>query len=238
LVGTVGGGSDIDGAAVKTLSASGQIITFVCDGSKYFSLSTNLDTDTVLSSSSDLTAMSSSATAMDISSDYLLVGDGSDSEAIKKQLIDRIVMPIGSVVPYAGSTTPTNKGWLLCDGSAVSRTTYAALFALISTTYGIGDGSTTFNLPDCTGRVVAGKESSETRLTTAESGINGGTLGATGGAESVTLTVSEIPGAANTEGLQNSGDNLREYLQSPSSSASSHNNTQPTIVLNYIIRAL
>lgn len=60
------------------------------------------------------------------------------------------VAPVGSVTMYAALTAPT--GWLLCDGAAVSRTTYAALFAIISTGYGVGDGSTTFNLPDMTGR--------------------------------------------------------------------------------------
>lgn len=55
------------------------------------------------------------------------------------------------VSDFAGTSAPT--GWLLCDGTAVSRTTYAALFAVISTVYGVGDGSTTFNLPDGRGRV-------------------------------------------------------------------------------------
>jgi len=54
--------------------------------------------------------------------------------------------PTAAVLPYAASTAPD--GWLLCNGSAVSRTTYAALFAAIGTSYGSGDGSTTFNLPD------------------------------------------------------------------------------------------
>jgi|TARA_B100001964_G_scaffold199809_1_gene226366 hypothetical protein len=54
--------------------------------------------------------------------------------------------PTGAVITFAGSTAPD--GWLLCDGSAVSRTNYAGLFAVISTIYGEGDGSTTFNLPD------------------------------------------------------------------------------------------
>ena len=57
----------------------------------------------------------------------------------------------GMIKPFAGTTVPT--GYLLCDGSAVSRTTYADLFAAIGTTYGSGDGSTTFNLPDLTNRV-------------------------------------------------------------------------------------
>lgn len=64
------------------------------------------------------------------------------------------VPPSGSVIDFAGSAAPT--GWLLCDGSAVSRATYAALFAVVSTTYGAGDGSTTFNLPDCRGRMTVG----------------------------------------------------------------------------------
>lgn len=56
------------------------------------------------------------------------------------------VMPVGAITAYAAATAPA--GWLLCDGSAVSRTTYAALFAVIGTAYGPGDGSTTFNLPN------------------------------------------------------------------------------------------
>jgi len=64
-------------------------------------------------------------------------------------------IPAGTVNDYAGGTAPS--GWLICDGSAVSRTTYAGLFTAISTTYGVGDGSTTFNLPDLRGRVTVGK---------------------------------------------------------------------------------
>lgn len=56
------------------------------------------------------------------------------------------LVPIGSVVMYGGSTAPT--GWLLCNGQAVSRTTYITLFTVIGTTYGVGDGSLTFNVPD------------------------------------------------------------------------------------------
>jgi microcystin-dependent protein len=81
---------------------------------------------------------------------------------------------------WAAASAPT--GWLLCDGSAVSRTTYAGLFAILSTTYGVGDGSTTFNLPDLRGRFPVGK--------------NAGTfsaLGGTGGEETHTLTVPEMP---------------------------------------------
>jgi phage-related tail fiber protein len=62
--------------------------------------------------------------------------------------------PVGSYLLFAGKTLPS--GYLLCNGAAVSRTTYAALFAVIGTTYGAGDGSTTFNLPNLDGRVLQG----------------------------------------------------------------------------------
>lgn len=62
----------------------------------------------------------------------------------------------GTVLDFGGSAAPT--GWLLCYGQAISRATYAPLFAAIGTTFGVGDGSTTFNLPDCRGRVHAGKD--------------------------------------------------------------------------------
>lgn len=62
------------------------------------------------------------------------------------QYAQRFIIPVGGVLLFMGSTPPT--GFLAADGSAVSRTTYAHLFAVIGTTYGVGDGSTTFNLPD------------------------------------------------------------------------------------------
>lgn len=64
--------------------------------------------------------------------------------------------PLGIIADFAGATAPT--GWMLCYGQAISRTTYAALFAVIGTAWGVGDGSTTFNLPDFRGRVGAGKD--------------------------------------------------------------------------------
>lgn len=66
----------------------------------------------------------------------------------------QVVAPTGLLMAFAASTAPT--GWLEANGAAVSRTTYAALFAVIGTTYGTGDGSTTFNLPDARGRVFRG----------------------------------------------------------------------------------
>ena len=154
--------------------------------------------------------------------------------------------PAGAVVPYGASTAPS--GWLLCDGSVVSRATYSDLFAAIGTTFGVGDGSTTFGLPDCTGRVIAGKESSETRLTTALSGINGGTLGATGGSEAHTLITAELPShshaynATTTPGGFAAGSGTSAARSSASGTTGStgggtaHANVQPTIILTYIIK--
>lgn len=98
------------------------------------------------------------------------------------------LLPAGTIAYTAATTAPS--GWLLCDGSAKSRTDYARLFAAIGTTFGTGDGVTTFNLPDGRGRVIAGKDnmggSAAGRLTNAVSGVTGTTLGAAGGSESYT----------------------------------------------------
>lgn len=92
-------------------------------------------------------------------------------------------VPIGTVLPYAATSVPAN--WLLCAGQAVSRTAYADLFTLIGTTYGSGDGSTTFNLPDLRGRTIAGKDdmngSAANRITAAIAGFSGTGLGNAGG---------------------------------------------------------
>lgn len=93
--------------------------------------------------------------------------------------------PVGTQLSYGGSSAPT--GWLLCAGQAISRTTYSALFAVIGTTYGVGDSSTTFNVPDKRGRASFGKDnmggSAANRLSTAGSGVDGATLGAAGGSQ-------------------------------------------------------
>lgn len=92
----------------------------------------------------------------------------------------------GMLMPYASTSAPT--GWLLCDGSAIDRTTYADLFTLIGTTYGAGDGSTTFNIPDLRGRIPTGLDNmggaSANRITNTQAD----TLGGTGGNENVTPT--------------------------------------------------
>ncbi len=92
------------------------------------------------------------------------------------------VTPPGVINQFAGETAPN--GYLLCQGQAVSRTTYANLFDVISTKYGSGDGSTTFNLPDLRGRVPVGLNTSDNDFKA---------LGTTGGTKTVALTLSQIP---------------------------------------------
>lgn len=86
---------------------------------------------------------------------------------------------VGQVSLWAGGATLPS-GWIKCDGSAISRTTYATLFAVIGTTYGVGDGASTFNVPDLRDRFAMG---------------SGGSYapGATGGSDGVTLTVNQLP---------------------------------------------
>jgi microcystin-dependent protein len=150
--------------------------------------------------------------------------------------------PTGAVIAWSTSTAPT--GWLLCDGSAVSRTTYATLFSVIGTTYGAGDGSTTFNVPNLKGKIPVGYSTSDTEFDT---------LGKTGGEKTHLLTASEsglpahshlIParwrekegvgfsesGSANIRG--NGVTNKNDAV----SASSSHNNLQPYLTMNYIIK--
>ena len=172
----------------------------------------------------------------------------------------------GMILPFAGSSAPT--GWLLSYGQAVSRTTYASLFTAIGTTYGSGDGATTFNLPDLRGRVVAGQDdmggvSADNLTNVAGDGLNGDTLGATGGSENHVLTTTQLAShshgagsyqASFTKLTTNSGDNTisrpanndgdnvttQTYTVTGTSgsagSGAAHNNVQPTIILNYIIK--
>jgi microcystin-dependent protein len=162
------------------------------------------------------------------------------------------ILPAGLVSPYAGTAAPT--GWLLCAGQTVSRTTYADLFSALSTTYGAGDGSTTFALPDLRGRVPAGKDdmggSAASRLTSASAGLgtSAAVLGAVGGAESHTLLTAEMPAHTHTQNYRatsanaTAGSAVRPATGLTSDDTGStggggaHKNVQPTIILNYIIK--
>lgn len=130
---------------------------------------------------------------VDVSSTGVVTTGDVDGTTVKQG--GYTLVPPGITVAYAGTSAPD--GWLLSYGQAVSRTTYASLFSALSTTYGTGDGSTTFNLPDCRGRVIAGKDdmggSAASRLTSSYFGTSAAALGAVGGAESHTLTEAQLP---------------------------------------------
>lgn len=83
------------------------------------------------------------------------------SAITRPKIVDTERLPIGMVSPFAGTTAPS--GWLLCDGSAISRTTYADLFAVIAETHGEGDNATTFNIPDYRGRFLRGVDHAQAR---------------------------------------------------------------------------
>jgi microcystin-dependent protein len=104
--------------------------------------------------------------------------------------------PTGVIVEYGGSAAPT--GWLLCDGTAINRTTYAKLFAVIGTTYGVGDNSTTFNVPDRRGRFGTGANATFPRGTVGGTFTTGGTA----------LTVGQLPSHTHTGTTGVAGDHI------------------------------
>lgn len=163
--------------------------------------------------------------------------------------------PAGMLAPYAGATAPS--GWLFAAGQAVSRASYADLFSAIGTAYGAGDGSTTFNVPDLRGRVPAGRDdmggSAANRITSGGSGITGTSLGSAGGTETHTLTTAQLASHSHSHShsytAYTSGGNATPSCGSAGNvgattstdataagSGNAHQNTQPTIIANYIIK--
>jgi microcystin-dependent protein len=124
------------------------------------------------------------------------------------------IMPAGTVTQTARITAPT--GWLLCEGQAVSRTTFARLFDAIGTTYGTGDGSTTFTLPNLRGRVPVGRDTTQTEFDV---------LGETSGAKTVTLDATQIP-AHNHTGTTSSDGAHTHTFSGTTSTNGNHNHTQ------------
>lgn len=179
----------------------------------------------------------------------------SRSRDLSKIIANNSICPPGVIFPYVSNTAPA--GWLTCDGSAVSRSTYSALFVVIGTTYGGGDGSTTFNLPNFVNRVPVGHGTK--------------TLGATGGNSSVTpsgsvdnttLSSSQIPSHSHRINVSGADDNnhtgngdavadsdagLKGYLRNTEGTGGggAHNHglsmssisvEQPWTAVNYIIK--
>jgi len=156
------------------------------------------------------------------------------------------IMPIGTMLDYAGTSAPS--GFLLCYGQEVSRSTYANLFSAIGTAFGVGDGSSTFNIPDCRGRTKVGLDnlggSSADRITSANadslnntgfgSETDAGTNGTTG---SHTLTVSQIPAhthavndgtpASGTERTYSSTGSSGEQVETTTSTGGGTGHTHP-----------
>jgi microcystin-dependent protein len=110
-------------------------------------------------------------------------------------------IPIGAGLDFWGTTAP-NSSFAFPYGQAISRTTYSALFAIVGTTYGNGDGSTTFNLPDKRGRISVGLDTmggtAAGRVTSAAGGVDGTTIGATGGGQTYTMQRSDLPNVSPT----------------------------------------
>lgn len=163
-----------------------------------------------------------------------------------------MLMPVGAVLPYASSSAPN--GWMNCQGQELYRGDYPDLFAVIGTTYGAGDGSTTFKLPNLSGRVIVGQGSGVD--------LTPRSMGTTGGAETHTLTTGEMPSHSHTsnavggtlglmtaDGNNTAGGGLDTSAVEPNLYAApaalsidsagtggAHNNMQPFAVLNYIIK--
>lgn len=149
-------------------------------------------------------------------------------------------LPVGTIVPFGAISIPS--GWLECNGAAVSRATYADLFASIGTTYGAGDGSTTFNVPDLRGRSSIGQGTG--------AGLTPRVIGATGGEESHALSTTEMPahthvtritsdtltGSNNSTAGQSDGTASADWTSQSAGGGASHNNMPPFVVTAYIIK--
>lgn len=118
-----------------------------------------------------------------------------DANALASAIFSAGSQPTGSIVAFAAASAPT--GWLLCDGTAVSRATYADLFGVLGTTYGAGNGTTTFNLPDGRGRTLIGSGTGDAADATAHA------LGSKSGTETHTLTTPQL--AAHSHGITDAG---------------------------------
>ncbi len=233
-------------------------------GQAYFtSAADTTDNSTLTLGSSKLKVKDAGITATQLATDSVItakIQDGAVTAAKLDAGAVSVLMPTGSIMPYAGSSAPT--GYLLCDGAAIARQeggSDTALFTLLGITYGAGDGSATYNIPDLRGRVIAGQDdmggASANRLTGLTGGVDGDVLGGSGGAESVTLTAAEsglpahthgtgmrLSNSVHSNGSGNTPSTYEDLLDTSGvtggaqSASAAHNNVQPTIILNYIIK--
>lgn len=208
--------------------------TVRCKGSGTLNLTSPVAVPGGITGATNITGATSITGATAITGNFSVSGNIAQSTATSTLTF----LPAGCVTWYAGSTSPT--GWLECNGAAVSRTTYATLFGVIGTTFGSGDGSTTFNLPDQSRRVLVGKGGSGTATLA-------NTIGSTGGAETHTLSITEMPAHTHSQAQSNvatqSGSNqtvLEGNSNTNTGSAgggAAHNNMQPSLVMMMLIRA-
>ena len=163
---------DVAGGAIQISTSGGTARTVMSADStdSIFAVSDDRNFTVKTNAATRLTINSSSATS---TVPVVLPTDPTTAlQAATKAYVD-LASPAGIIAPFAGTSAPS--GWLACQGQAVSRTTYATLFAAISTTWGSGDGSTTFNLPDLRGMFVRG---TGTNATGSSSGAVGPSVGA------------------------------------------------------------
>jgi len=177
-------------------------------------------------------------------------GDAADSKVLGAGGAWKVEVPIGCIMMWAASTVPT--GWLELDGSAISRATYSKLFNVLSTTYGIGNGSTTFNLPDFRGRAPIGAGTGQANyLGDTNSALTNRTLGSAVGRETHTLSVPEMPshGHVETHSGADAGQNQisrggggsattnSQLATASTGGGGAHNNMQPSLPMKFIIKA-
>ncbi len=151
--------------------------------------------------------------------------------------------PTGTILPFGGTSAPS--GWLSCDGTAISRTTYSGLFAVLGTTWGVGNGTTTFNLPNLPRHTLVGVGGSGTATLS-------NTVGSTGGEETHTMTTGELVAHTHTYAQASSGaqfstggvNALTNSAGNPGQATSSTGSTtpfnvmQPSAVVMFIVNAV
>jgi len=172
-----------------------------------------------------------------------LVNFGSGTKRVYSTLPASRSRLVGEVVAWTGSSLPA--GYVWANGQNLSRTTYAALFAAFGTTYGAGDGSTTFAVPDLRGRAVIGRDdmggSAASRITSWTCGIAGTTLGAAGGDQNIPIHAHAYSGVfvtgGNTQTNIGTGSSwwINSSLSTGNAGSGGSANVPPAIVLNYII---